>query len=160
MFLNLSKLGFGSGSSNTGARTHLLFIHVKSDVGWNRVMVIFWWSLLFCHQEIPKGWVAVISWLNCLILTINLWGSSAQHLVKLAVDPTLDSSALLHIQPAASDSFHCYMFVWLTKYSPPTECHPVTSWGRISGYGGVKKKEEPPLVFLNFKVQISHFSSK
>ena len=50
-------------------------------------------------------WVALVSWLNYLILAIDLSGSFVQYLVKLTVDPTLDSSALLyihHMLPMAS----------------------------------------------------------
>ena len=54
-----------------------------------------------CHSY--RG-VAVISCLKYLILTFDLC-SSTKHLVKLAVDPTLDSSAELHIQSAHSLDF-------------------------------------------------------
>ena len=50
----------------------------------------------------PYRWVAIVSWLNYLILAFYLWGSSAKHLVKFDVEQTFNSSALLHIHHAAS----------------------------------------------------------
>ena len=56
--------------------------------------------------------------LGYLILIVDLWCSSAQHLVKLVDDATLDSFAILHTHYAAYHSFCCYILVRLTKYSP------------------------------------------
>ena len=52
--------------------------------------------------------VVVVSWLNYLILAIDWWGSSTQHLVRLTIDPNLDSSTLFHIHHAASHGFYTW----------------------------------------------------
>ena len=43
-------------------------------------------------------WVAVVSWLNYLILAIDLWGSSTQYQVKCTVELLLHLSTLLHMR--------------------------------------------------------------
>ena len=78
--------------------------------------VNFHWLFFFFSRHYLSRWVVLLSLLNCLIQTVDLLGSSVQHLVKLAVDPTYDSSAKLHIHHAASSVFHCYILLWLEKY--------------------------------------------
>ena len=69
-----------------------------------RVMVIFRWLYFYLiNRRHPYKWIAVVSWLNYLILAVDPCGSSAQHQVKSAVD----SSALLHIHNAASHLLVC-----------------------------------------------------
>ena len=63
-----------------------------------------------CHLY---KWIAVVSWLNCLILALDLWGGSAQHLWKLAIDLKLDSSVLLHIHYAAFHGFHWHTLIYI-----------------------------------------------
>ena len=81
-------------------------------------------------------WVAVVSWLNNLILDVSLWGSHAQYLVNCVVDRHLDSSALLHIYHAVSLGFHCYTFVWLVWYSTSvsSQCRITLAEYNLSGY--------------------------
>ena len=70
---------------------------------WVRVMIIFrWLYFYFINRRHPYRWVAVVSWLNYLILGVDLWGSSAQYRVKRAIDLMLGSSTLLHIHHSAS----------------------------------------------------------
>ena len=71
------------------------------------VTVIFRWLYFYLiNRRHPSRWVAVVSWLKHLILAVDLWGSSAQHQVKLTVDRTF---ALLHIHHAASNDFWSFM---------------------------------------------------
>ena len=70
---------------------------------------------------------------------------------------------MLLIYHAASHGFDCYMFVKLAKYSPFSETVILwESWARyLTGNVVVKKKKEkksPTLVFVKFKVKISHLS--
>ena len=56
-------------------------------------MVIFrWLYFYFINRGNSYRWVAAVSWLNYLILAVDLWSSSAQHSVKRAVDPDTESS--------------------------------------------------------------------
>ena len=55
-------------------------------------MVIFCWLFFVINKHHSSRWISIVSWLNCLILFIDLWSFSAQHLVKCAVNPNLDSS--------------------------------------------------------------------
>ena len=71
-----------------------------------------WINLISCQHT--YRWVVVISWLNCLILAVDRWGSSAQHLVKYAVGLAMGSSAIVHIHHAAY--YHYYMRVFLAKF--------------------------------------------
>ena len=66
---------------------------------WCRGMVVF---CLFFSQQHSYRWVAVVSFLSYLTLSVDLWISSTYHLLKFTVDPTLDSSTLLHIYHTAS----------------------------------------------------------
>ena len=72
-----------------------------------RIIVIFR-LLYFCltNRRHPERWVTVVPWLNYLILAVDLWRSSTQHQVTRTADPTLDSSALLHIHYGASHGFY------------------------------------------------------
>ena len=57
------------------------------------------------NRRYPYGLVAAVSRLNYVIMTVDLWGFSAQHPVKFTDHPTLDSSTLLHTHHAASNWF-------------------------------------------------------
>ena len=89
---------------------------------WVRVIVIIPWPyfklISSCHSW---RWVAAVSWLCCLILAVDLWGSSAQSLAKHAVDPMLGSSTVLYIHHAVSNDFKCLTwgcFFFLSLVSP------------------------------------------
>ena len=112
VFLHLSNFDLGLSSvadlSNPEvwaptAAEHAFCLSARSTMRlghmlWIRVIVTFvgcffnFFVLLnnWCH---PYEWVAVVSWLNSLIL---------------AVDPTMDSSALLHTHHASSYGFWWY----------------------------------------------------
>ena len=77
---------------------------------WIRVLVIFCWLFLcfFINRHHSYRLVAVVSWLNYLILAIDLWSSFAQHLVKVTGDPTLNSSTLLNIRDTPFHGFQWY----------------------------------------------------
>ena len=63
-------------------------------VVWVWVIVIFrWLCFILFHWSHPKRWVAVVPRSNYAILAVDLWGSSAQHLVRSADDSSLGSSA-------------------------------------------------------------------
>ena len=160
MFLHLSKLSLDLGSVsdflNTGTRpptskehTSCLFAGRMMQWGctvWIRFRVIFRWLFFIINRYHHYRWVAVLSWLNYLILAIDLWGSSTLSLVKLAVDLSLDLSALLYIYHATSHGLQCYMLVWLIKYSPPSET--VIQWQARSGYpSGCRGKKRPSSYF-------------
>ena len=52
--------------------------------------LIFQWlyfNLIYRHNS--KRWVAVVPWQNHLILAVDLWCSSVQHLVKHSIDLSL-----------------------------------------------------------------------
>ena len=84
------------------ARTMMRFGHTV----WMRITVIFrWLYFYFINRHHLYRWVAVVSWLNYVILAVNLWSFSVHYQMKLAIDPTLGSSALLHIHHAASHGF-------------------------------------------------------
>ena len=70
-------------------------------------MVIFRWSFFFINWRHPYRWVAVVFWLNKMILAVDLWDSSAQHQVKRAVDPLLNSPIFLHIHQLCVNSESC-----------------------------------------------------
>ena len=53
--------------------------------------------------------------MNYLILAVDLCDSSAHHFMKDAVDPTFDSSALLHLYHSAFHGHHPYMVLWPIK---------------------------------------------
>ena len=66
-------------------------------MAWVRIMIINQWLYFYLiNRRHPYIWVAVVSWLNYLILAVDLCGSSAQN-------PC--SSALLHIHNAVSHGF-------------------------------------------------------
>ena len=88
---------------------------------WISVMVIFRWLFFWgffylINKRHPYWWEAVFSWLNHLILAVDLWSSFAQHQVKRAVDLTLGSFALLHIHHVAFHGF--WSFMCRVKKSP------------------------------------------
>ena len=105
VFLHLSNFGLGlsfvADFSNTRARAPTSAECTFSFPAWRamhfghmvwiRILVFFHWLLFFLY---PYKWIAVFSRLNNMILAIDQWSYSTQHLVKLAVDPTLDSFAL------------------------------------------------------------------
>ena len=68
-------------------------------------MVIFRWLFFSSKDTKLDREIAVISWLNSLILSTDLWDSSTQHQVKHVIDPLLNSSTLLQIHHAASNGF-------------------------------------------------------
>ena len=107
------------GSSSAELAPCILEKRVKQfeHMVWIRVMLIFRWLFLFFLVRRCQfyRWVVVVdSWKKYLILTVDLWASSAQHLVKLTVNPTLDSSALFHIHPASHD-FRWYTLVYFFR---------------------------------------------
>ena len=53
----------------------------------------------------PYWCVTVVFWLNYVIPAVDLWSSSTQHPVKLAIDTRLGSSAFLYLQNFASHRF-------------------------------------------------------
>ena len=93
MFLHLDNFGLGLGSvadfSNTGART-LTSVECDSCLpAWRDIQFKLesWRSFLSCffyliNRHHPYRWVTVVTWLNYLILTVDLWGSSIKHLLK------------------------------------------------------------------------------
>ena len=85
-----------------------------------------------CH---PYRGVAVVSWLNYLILAIDLWNSSVLHLVKW---PPLDLS-LVHIYYTASHGFHwstlVCMYIWILFGSWKTWLDPAWHQTLRKGHG-------------------------
>ena len=80
--------------SNTGARapTSAERLHII----WIRVMVIFrWLYFYFINRHHFYRWVAVVFWLNRLILAFGLWCCSVQHQVKCTVDSTYFTSTIM-----------------------------------------------------------------
>ena len=88
-------------------------------------------TFFFINRHHPCGWIAVVFWLNYLIVAIDLWGSSTQYFGKCTVNSSLDSFTLLHIHHAASHGFHCHALVWLIKCFLLLD-NPVVSQGRIT----------------------------
>ena len=147
MLSHLCMFGFGYFTDflNTGTRTLTLAEHASClpvwrvmqivCMVWIKVMVIFWWLYFYflITQHYPYSGVAAVSWLNYLILAIDLWGSSTQYLVQCTIDPPLDSSALLHIHYACIPLFPLlYTFVAHIIFSFLRDCYPRTSQGRIT----------------------------
>ena len=111
VFLHLSNFGLGLSLGsvadilNTGARaptsaecTPCLPAQKGKWFGhtaWIWVMVILHWLFFLINRCHLYRWVAIVSWLNYLILAIDLKGSSTQHLVTLAFVPALNSSTML-----------------------------------------------------------------
>ena len=139
MFLHLSNFGLGfscgADSSNTRAwvptsaeRLPLFFAWWAIRFEHSFWIASFSWLFFLVHKRLPYKWVAVVSWRNCPIPAVDPSVSPTQHLVKLAVDPTLDSSALLHVHYAASRDFcwynlACFFFFreggyWIFRFFP------------------------------------------
>ena len=105
-------------SSFLSARKAMRF----GPVVWVSVMEIFrWLCFILIHRSHPKRWAAVVPQSNYLTLAVDPWDSSAQHLVKLAVDPSLDSSAFTstRLLPMASE-----VYLGWKKYFPPLTSSP------------------------------------
>ena len=120
MLLHQSKFGLCSEADfpNTRVRApisaeHSLFTCMKGgalSTLFELGMVIYRWLcfvFLINRRHLYRR-IAVVSLLNNLILAVDLWSFTAQHLVKLTVDPSFNSSTLLYIHHAASHDFHCY----------------------------------------------------
>ena len=66
--------------------------NINSKV-WVWDMLIFWWlGFILVHRSQPKTWAAVVPRSNYLILAVDLRDSSAQYLVRRAVDTSLGLS--------------------------------------------------------------------
>ena len=98
------------GESSNLSRTHLWFSAWRAmrfgHTMWVKVIITFRWLYFnLINRWLPYGRVAVVSWLNHLILAVDLWGISSQYQVKRVVNPTMGSSALLHNHNATSHVF-------------------------------------------------------
>ena len=65
----------------------------KGNAVWTYSLKLSHGNLLLAvsHQLMPLL-LTVVSWLSYLILAVDLWGSSGQHLIKCTIDLSLDSS--------------------------------------------------------------------
>ena len=72
----------------------------------------------------PYRWGAVVSWLNHLILAVDLCDSSAQHRMKHVVDPLLDC-----IIPWLPMLYTCTTCI--ISSPPPRMWYPITSWSKL-----------------------------
>ena len=83
---------------------------------WVKVMVIFRWPYFnLVSSRNPWRWVVVVSWLNDVIIAVDIWGSSIQHLVKHAVNLMLGSAAVIYIHHATFHGFKC-LTCWCKKF--------------------------------------------
>ena len=78
-----------------------VYIYGLSESHGNLLLAVFY----LINRCSPYRWVVLVSWLNYVIPAVDLWGSTTQHQVQLAVDLILGSSTILHIQYAASHGF-------------------------------------------------------
>ena len=103
---------------NTGARTHLfLFTSAKSDAVWTSGLSMSYDNLLmvvFLFSSIETTLIdVVVPQLNYLILGVIPWDSSAQHLVRHAIDMLLGLSPFMFtmLLPMASEVYLIYIYI-------------------------------------------------
>ena len=116
--LPLRKFGMNSVANflNIGARAPILAEYASCWPAWREiqfghlvwiwVMVIIHWLFFLLTKHLSYRRVAVVSWINYLILVVDLRGSSIQYQVNHAIDPLSDSSPKLH--PMVSNAICFY----------------------------------------------------
>ena len=89
-------------------------------------------AIFLINRRHPYWWIAVVSWLSCLILAVDLWTPSAQHQVKKLID----SSAKLHtVVSNAARFYDSYTTLFSLR----------NSWGR---YEREKEWVPPPYIYI------------
>ena len=68
-----------------------------------------WLFFFLISRHHPDKWVAAVSWLNFLILAVDLWNSSTQYLMKFAFYLNLDVSSS-YTYYSVSHGFQRYVF--------------------------------------------------
>ena len=156
LILHLSKLGLSFVTDfffNSGARTPITTdclpcLPVWWAMWFELVMLFFWWllpttTINICH---PWRWIAVVTWLNYLNLTIDRWGSD-----EVCCGPNFGLVHLTLHQPSCILWFlllYAYVGLWNTLLLQRLLSSDKP--GHLSAYDGEEKNS--PCIFSNFNL--------